>query len=169
MFDTDKSSSNINRSRIRSFVRNCGLFYLGFSGSGYTWRNRRFSSKPLSQRLDRCLANSDWCSVYPNTRVLNMPLLYCFSDHAPILCSTDGHVRKIKNTFKFENWWLKEQDFHSYAKNCWQSSANSAFHNRTNKLARDLKVWCRKKKPLQSELQDLEQEIKAIQSKPLAL
>ena len=172
MYDTDKSSPNINRNRMnafRSFVKNCGLFDLGFSGPAFTWTNRRFSSKPLFQRLDRCLANTEWCSVYPNSNVFNMPLIYCFSDHAPILCSTDGAARKVKNFFKFENWWLKEPDFPAYAKSCWENTANSAFHNRTNKLARDLKIWCRKKKPLQDELRELEQKIKEVQSKPLAV
>jgi hypothetical protein len=62
LYDTDKNSSNINRSRLyafRSFVKSCGLFDLGFSGPAYTWTNKRFSSKPTFERLDRCLVNAD--------------------------------------------------------------------------------------------------------------
>jgi hypothetical protein len=39
----------------------CGLFDLGFSGPAYTWINMRFSSTPIFERLDRCLANAEWC------------------------------------------------------------------------------------------------------------
>uniref|UniRef100_A0ACD5W649 Uncharacterized protein n=1 Tax=Avena sativa TaxID=4498 RepID=A0ACD5W649_AVESA len=56
--DMDKNLPNINRSRMyafRSFVKNCGLFDLGFSGPAYTWTNKHFSYKPTFERLDRCL------------------------------------------------------------------------------------------------------------------
>jgi hypothetical protein len=77
LYASDKSSSNINRRRVDAFhaaIKNCGLFDVGFSGPAYTWTNRRFTSKPLFQRLDRCLVNHDWCGVYPITNVYNMLL-----------------------------------------------------------------------------------------------
>jgi predicted subunit of tRNA(5-methylaminomethyl-2-thiouridylate) methyltransferase len=40
---------------------------------------------------------------------------------------------------------------------------NKSFSNRTNHLAGQLKVWCKKKKPLQQELTNLEEQIKNIQ------
>jgi hypothetical protein len=54
LYDMDKSSPNINHTRMyafRSFVKNCGLFDLDFSGPAYTWTNKRFSSKPTFERL----------------------------------------------------------------------------------------------------------------------
>jgi quinol-cytochrome oxidoreductase complex cytochrome b subunit len=62
-----KSSLNINRSRMiafRAFVKQCGFFYLGFSGPAYTWKNKRFTSNPIFQRLDRCLVNPQWCVAF---------------------------------------------------------------------------------------------------------
>jgi hypothetical protein len=170
LYDMDKNSSNLNRSRMyafRSFVKNCGLFYLGFSGPTYTWTNKRFSSKPTFERLDRCLVNAEWCNAFPISNVYNMPLIHSLSDHAAILLSTEGPVRKIKKPFQFENWWLKESDFQEHAKTAWLASKNKSFSNRTNHLAGSLKVWCKKKKPLQQELKNLEEEIKQLQSKPL--
>jgi hypothetical protein len=172
LYDSDKSTSNINRNRMfqfRSLVKNCGLFDLGFFGPAYTWTNKRFSSKPLFQRLDRCLVNHDWCVAYPVSNVYNMPLLHCFSDHAPVLMSTMGKINKTRNSFKFENWWLKEDDFQDYAKNCWFQSKYKPFSDRTKHLAAKLKVWCRKKKPLQEQLKELDEQILNIQSKPLHL
>jgi hypothetical protein len=125
LYDMDKNSSHVNRSRMnafRSLVRQCGLFDLGFSGPAYTWSNKRFSSKPTFERLDRCLVNAEWCDVYPISNVYNMPLIHSLSDHAAILLSTDGPVRKIKKRFKFENWWLKEYDFQNYVESVWCTS-----------------------------------------------
>lgn len=148
LYDTDKSSPIINRTRINAFqslVKMCGFFDLGYSGPAYTWTNKRFSSKPLYERLDRCLVNADWCAVFPIANVYNMPIMHTMSDHAPILLSTDGPVRRVKRSFKFENWWLKEHDFQSYAKAAWSKTNQKPFSQRTNHLAGVLKVWCRKK------------------------
>jgi phage host-nuclease inhibitor protein Gam len=170
LYDMDKNSLNINRTRMNAFraiVKNCGLFDLGFSGPAYTWTNKRFSSKPTYERLDRCLVNAEWCTNFPVSNVYNMPIIHSISDHAAILLSTDGPVRKIKRSFKFENWWLKECDFQSLAKTDWSSTANKSFNARTNHLAGTLRIWCRKKKPLQQELNSLDDQIKQIQMKPL--
>lgn len=77
MSDAETTSNNVNRYRMRainSYVKQCGLFDLGFSGPAYTWTNMRFSSTPIFERLDRCLANAEWCGLYPNTNVFNLPI-----------------------------------------------------------------------------------------------
>jgi hypothetical protein len=97
-----------------------------------------------------------------------MPIIHTLSDHAAILLSTDGTLHRVKCSFKFENWWLKEDEFQNYAKNDWLSTANRSFSARTNHLAGTLKIWCKKKKPLHLELNNIEEQIKQIQMKPLA-
>uniref|UniRef100_A0ACD5VZ06 Uncharacterized protein n=1 Tax=Avena sativa TaxID=4498 RepID=A0ACD5VZ06_AVESA len=151
LYDMYKNSVNINHTRMTAFrlmIKKCGLFYLGFSGPSYTWTNKRFSSKPTYERLDRCLVNAEWCDIYPISNVYNMPLIHSLSDHAPIFLSTNGSIRKIKHIFKFENWWLKENDFQDHAHQDWIKSINAPFSARTNCLAGALRIWCRKKKPL---------------------
>jgi hypothetical protein len=59
--------------------------------------------------------------------------------------------------------WLKEEDFQTCEKNDWISTANRPFSARTNHFAGTLKIWCKKKKLLHLELQQLKQ----IQQKPL--
>jgi hypothetical protein len=88
------------------------------------------------------------------------------SDHAPILISTDGTYKQPRKNFKFENWWLMEDDFQDHAKSVWNISTNRPFSARTNYLAGALKRWCRKKKPIQQEINQLEEQIKNIQMKP---
>lgn len=167
LYDVDICSANVNYYRMtafRSLIKNCGFFDIGYSGPAYTWRNRQHTSNPIYQRLDRCLINSDWCAVYPNTKVLNLPII--LSDHAPILISTDGHFQKPKQSFKFENWWLMEDDFQDHARAAWTANRHSSFSVRTKALAGSLKRWCKKKRPVQNQLHDIEEQIKQIQMKP---
>jgi hypothetical protein len=140
------------------------LFDLGFSGPAYTWTNKRFSSTPIFERLDRCLANAEWCSLFPNTNVFN--LLIILGDHAPILISTESTFHRPKLQFKFENWWTYEEDFWGVAKNAWNASINKSFHARTTNLAGTLKRWCKKKKPIQQQLNSIQERINEIQMKP---
>jgi len=107
-------------SRINNFcalVKQCGLIDLGYSGPAYTWTNKRFTTKPTFERLDRCLGNADWCQAYPHTVVYHLPMLY--SDHAPILAVMNPSCPKPKKRFRFENWWLTEEDFHETAAQAW--------------------------------------------------
>jgi hypothetical protein len=170
MCDMDTTSINVNKLRMRTFnsyVKQCGLFDLGFSGPAYTWTNKRFSSKPIFERLDRCLANAEWCTIFPNTNVFNLPII--LSDHAPILISTDSKFQRPKLHFKFENWWTYEEDFRGVAKDAWNASVNRPFHARTANLAGALKRWCKKKKPIQQQLDYIQEQINDIQMKPVHL
>lgn len=84
-------------------------------------------------RLDRCLANVDWCHHFPNTTVYHLPLIY--GDHAPILVLLNPNFRKPKRSFKFENWWLLEEDFNTVAKNSW-NDCNGSFVSKTKFLSK---------------------------------
>jgi hypothetical protein len=168
--DVDTTSVNVHKYRMRTFntyVKQCGLFDLGFSGPAYTWTNKRFSSTPIFERLDRCLANAEWCTLFPNTNVFNLPII--IGDHAPILISTESNFHRPKLQFKFENWWTYEEDFQNVAKNAWNASINKHFHARTTNLAGTLKRWCKKKKPIQEQLHCIQEQIKDIQMRPLQL
>jgi hypothetical protein len=98
--------------RINAFcdhVKQCDFIDLGYSGSAYTWSNKRFSSTPTFQCLDRSFANAEWCSAYPGTTVHHLPMLR--SDHAPILTILTSNRKRTNKPFHFENWWLMEQDY----------------------------------------------------------
>ena len=85
-----------------NLVKHCDFLDLGYSGPAYTWNNKRFTSSPTFQRLDRCFANVEWCMIYPCTSVFHLPMLN--SDHAPILTLLDSHKRNTIKPFRFENW-----------------------------------------------------------------
>ena len=76
--------ADVNRiNEFCAYVKQCGFIDLGYSGPAYTWTNKRFSSIPTYERLDRCLGNAEWCMTYPATTIYHLPMMY--SDHAPIL------------------------------------------------------------------------------------
>ncbi|BAS96693.1 Os06g0205337 [Oryza sativa Japonica Group] len=145
-----------------NLLRNVGLIDMGYNGPAYTWTNKRTGNNVIYERLDRCLANVEWCSKFPYTTVYHLPLIY--GDHAPILILLNPTHRKPKKSFKFENWWLSENDFHDLAKNSWNSIVNGSFVAKAKNLGQNLLTWCRKKKPLQDQIASTEQEILDIQS-----
>jgi hypothetical protein len=92
------SSVDVNRmNAFYSYVKHCGLIDLGFNGPAYTWSNKRFSSAPTYERLDRCLANAEWCRLFPTSSVLHLPMMY--NDHAPILLLPTSNRLRPKKPF----------------------------------------------------------------------
>jgi hypothetical protein len=83
-------------------------------------KNKRFNSNPTFERLDRFLANAEWCATFPNTAVYHLPMMR--SDHAPILAILTSNKAKRKRPFHFENYWLLEPDFKQVAQKSWHLS-----------------------------------------------
>ncbi|WVZ70254.1 hypothetical protein U9M48_018931 [Paspalum notatum var. saurae] len=148
----EKLGSNLaNCARISNFcvwIKECGLFDLGYHGPAYTWTNKRFSSYPTFERLDICLANLEWAATFPNTIVHQLPMLY--SDHCPILITIDSPRQKVRKPFRFENWWLQESDFQQV-------------NMKTTYLATDLKKW-RRKKYISEQLTTIENQLSNLQA-----
>ncbi|PNT72286.1 hypothetical protein BRADI_2g42313v3, partial [Brachypodium distachyon] len=104
MYPHVKSNDNVNYARMSTFhssIKKCGLFDLGYNGPSYTWTNKRFSSKLVFERIDRCLANAYWTCLFPNANVYNLPII--LSDHALVLTTLYSKYKKPKAYFKFEN------------------------------------------------------------------
>ncbi|EEC77009.1 hypothetical protein OsI_15342 [Oryza sativa Indica Group] len=149
---------------FKHYVNNIGLMDLGYNGPAYTWSNKQHGKDLVLQRLDRCLANVEWCMNFPNTTVYHLPMLY--SDHAPIIAILNPKSRRPRRSFKFENWWLLESDFNQEAKAAWQKTERYHFQRRTTLLARFLTSWSKKKKPLQQQLDQIENDLLKIQDSP---
>ena len=75
---------SISRSLIlKDCLDKCNMIDLGFSGSWFTWTNRRDAQVLIQERIDRFFVNPEWCTLYPEARVSH--LTRCHSDHSPVL------------------------------------------------------------------------------------
>lgn len=140
------------------------VFYLGYNRPTYTWKNKRFNMVPTYERLDRFLANSKWCDVFPNTMVYNLPVMK--SDHAPVLAILDAMPCKRNKPFRFENWWLLKDDYDRIAHQSWNKSSQRPFHLKAFFLGKDLQRWCRSKPKTSGHFKSIEDQILHIQLCP---
>lgn len=152
-----KSNVLIRPTRIRNFyayIKTCGFIDLGYNSPAFTWSNKRYSTFPTFQRLDRCLANPEWRSQFTNASVHHIPMLY--SDHAHILTIINPKPFKPKRPFKFENRRLQENDYNIIAKTSWNRHSDKPFHIKTKLLGKDLITWQKNKPFLKKQLEHIE-------------
>jgi hypothetical protein len=99
------------------FVQSNALVDLVFVGNKFTWSNHRSGIANIRKRLDRGLANLGWVHLYPNSLINH--LLASYTDHCPILLSSDGSYRNLPKPFRFEALWTREQSSHSVVAGAW--------------------------------------------------
>jgi hypothetical protein len=89
---------------FRFALEDCQLANLGFSGSRFTWSNHHTNTFFTKERLDRAVANNEWCGRFP---VVTVNVLAArTSDHHPIFIQyNDQQIEKnsYKRGFKFED------------------------------------------------------------------
>ncbi|XP_075663020.1 uncharacterized protein LOC142632520 [Castanea sativa] len=68
---------------FRNTFLHYGLVDMGFSGYRFTWRNGRLGATFVEERLDRVVATTDWCEIFPRAKVSHLSVSY--SDHDPIM------------------------------------------------------------------------------------
>ena len=53
-------------------VDECGFVDLGYVDSKFTWSRQIMGETTMWERLDRALANDDWISMFPATKVMHL-------------------------------------------------------------------------------------------------
>lgn len=87
-------------------ISECGLSDLGFVGEKYTWERSRGTENWVQERLDRGLANQEWCSMFPAAEVKVLEI--ATSDHLPLFLQLNKQVYMPRSKrFRFENVWFK--------------------------------------------------------------
>jgi hypothetical protein len=81
-----------------NMVDYCQLLDLGFSGPKFTWCNRQEGVSFVKERLDRGMANSQWCELFPTQQV--SVLAARSSDHAPLFLSLQGSDKLRRRWFQ---------------------------------------------------------------------
>ncbi|KAJ4749124.1 DNAse I-like superfamily protein [Rhynchospora pubera] len=141
-------------------IAKSGLMDLGYHGAAYTWSNKRQPHSIILQRLDRALATVPWCNAFPAAKLFHLPKAN--SDHCPILLSLEPDKKKVKRSFKFENWWLYREGFKEICENA-IGNGEQSWDSVTKRLKKEVQKWVRTVRSPQTELTELEQQLVQIQ------
>ncbi|GMN64893.1 hypothetical protein TIFTF001_033958 [Ficus carica] len=109
--------------RFGETINDCELRDLGFFGAAMTWNNGQDPPCNIQERLDRCLANLEWKTMFDNSRVFHKD--FFGSDHIAIqvvlhfgnynMDRGDNSVRR----FTFEPIWLSKPEYKEVVLNSW--------------------------------------------------
>ncbi|XP_028786380.1 uncharacterized protein LOC114742276 [Neltuma alba] len=103
---TDREFSN--------WYETSGVSDLGHVGPLFTWKRGNTEA-----RLDRVLANDEWCRLFPNARVSHLP--FYKSDHRPLLVQLDFITERPKRPFRFIAAWVLHDDFKRFVTDNWKT------------------------------------------------
>jgi hypothetical protein len=89
----------------------CELSDLGYRAPKFTWSNYREGYDFIKEHLDRGTANTGWCDLYPDVKVIIEAS--CTLDHAVLKVWLNGkHNRSSKPCrFRYKAQWALEQGY----------------------------------------------------------
>jgi hypothetical protein len=139
---------------FRETLETCHLGDLCFSGSMFTRCNRRTNRTFTKERLDRAVANPEWCAIFPIFSVLILAARS--SDHSPMLVSFFGcHSERqaqgsFRRGFKFEASWANDIECMESISSAWNNDLNDVaplkgIRLRLSACQRALSTWSRQK------------------------
>lgn len=97
----------------------CNMEEIQFKGSKFTWWNGRTDEDCIFKRLDRVLCNDRMQNLFQRMEVEH--LARSGSDHSPLLIQCRVESEQIVRSFKFLNFWLKEESCMEVIKQSWTS------------------------------------------------
>ncbi|CAL8115937.1 unnamed protein product [Prunus armeniaca] len=103
------------------------LIDLGFSGSNFTWCNKRGEKDIIWKLLDRGLYNIDWRFLFSEAHLSHLPRVN--SDHCPIMVKFfSNHLPATESMpFRFQAMWLSHPRFSEFLSGLWNSGTGNAF------------------------------------------
>ncbi|CAN6300756.1 unnamed protein product [Urochloa humidicola] len=144
----DNSNGNVHQNLADAFngcINRLGVIDIPLLDRLFTWSNQR--SNPTLAQLDRVFFNVEMSLSFPNSSLTSLPKPT--SDHTPLQLRFSTEIPK-PNLFRFENAWLKHQDYLPTVLPAWQSAGNG---NATAIVVGSLKavrcaskVWSRRKR-----------------------
>ncbi|XP_050259924.1 uncharacterized protein LOC126704995 [Quercus robur] len=152
---------------LRDFINNMGAIDLDFIGPFFTWSNRREGLTNIRQRLDQCLCDQEWQTLFPKAGIRH--LVNANFDHNPILLDTHMENTYLLKPFRFEAMWTKDESSKEVIESAWQTRVDGPqslkLAKKLEATRRDLKRWNKSCFGSSREkIKELEQKIAQIQS-----
>jgi hypothetical protein len=112
-----------------------------WKGGAFSWSNNRANTS--MSRIDRFLFTTKWEGHY--SKIEQKRLCRLLSDHFPIML-TCGHITQGRRPFRFENMWMKAEDFMDNMERWWGSyqffgTPSFILAKKLRALKTDLKKW----------------------------
>ncbi|CAN1147692.1 hypothetical protein LINPERHAP2_LOCUS16019 [Linum perenne] len=100
---------------FRSYIGDCNLIDMGFFSPKFTWFRRI-----LRERLDRCLGNAEWSTVFPDAVTYHLERLKF--NHRPILIRSKWALWYTPDPrpFRFNAAWFGHENFTNFLDLCWK-------------------------------------------------
>lgn len=102
---------------FNNWIERNGLLEID-SRDTFTWTNRRKGFSNIAEKIDRFFWQGD-LALFPFTPSYNV-LPCSSSNHYPILLSLQRTQGSSKTPFRFENMWMKDQNFLTLIENWWK-------------------------------------------------
>jgi hypothetical protein len=150
-FNMVRSPENCNKPggdhlRMMNFnlaISQLGLREIPLKGQAFTWSNMQ--CHPLLEKLDWCFVSQVWSINFLATSALSLPR--GTSDHIPWMVNVQINVPKPP-IFRFENYWLQLDDFHSIFQDFWsqplfQPDPAKRLMAKFKRARKAIQVWCK--------------------------
>jgi endonuclease/exonuclease/phosphatase family metal-dependent hydrolase len=131
---------------FRLALEKCNLSDLGYTGPRFTWTNCQPDGNFIKVRLDRAVANTQWCSMFTGASV--QVLAARSSDHKPLLLVLDMELQengKRRRGFKFEMSWTLEEDYQQLIEETWNAVPNENTRAKLAQCRTSLLRWSKGK------------------------
>jgi len=145
----------------------CDMHDLGFSGLPWTFDNKQSENRNVRVRLDRAVANDDWCDLFDQASVehLTSPC----SDHCPVLLrlSPSPDARRKAKILRYEIMWERDESLGDVILDAWSleggRSSLSAIASSLEGVMQLLHDWSREKfGSVREKLQDLRNQLAVL-------
>ena len=146
MEDRNSTSQSEWRTTLQfaNLISTLGLINTPLHGRRFTWSNER--EQLHMARLDRFLVSDEWNQAYPNSTQKALP--NTSSDHCPISLTASTRYNKSR-FFRFENCWLRFQQYNDLVKQTWQelglAHTPDQLHIKLTKIQHITKEWAKQR------------------------
>ncbi|KAM6577497.1 hypothetical protein CsatB_029334 [Cannabis sativa] len=138
---------------FRKVVEECDFEDLTNDIDTFTWCNGQKENFML-EKLDRCLATSDWVNLFPQSRAFYLE--WRCSDHKALVLDTEGgrdsneEGKALRSRFHFDEAWVEEEECSDIVREGWNTGAPCSsdwdFKSKTQRCGSRLNSWNTKKK-----------------------